>query len=330
MAHKHKSACSFTQENRAAVIHYRHKLQDVIETVLTGVQKMKTTQLKKGENDSEWNFPVPLCCCEKRVFTFSGSSLVLETWWRRWRRPSPLTAWSSGLCLCDLWPSLLLHFTSVSPALLPCRHAISPPELKDSAPPWMSLSWERWRQEMPKSNRESSAEQERWNRLGKRLVFSCWQSVLLKYTPKQPEAHSSRSQWLTWQSAWQPLCTPENPLLLYSRPVLSGPPTSPTHLLTTLHPPHPVSHPAVSHAKKHLATCNQTFSSCQVVLLRCQWFWEQHGFIKLARKYCSLTLNVLSINNMLQEPSVWKNNYWNVAKRRKMDEETLSLVLVQN
>lgn len=41
LAHKHKSTHSLTQEDQAGVIHYRHKLEDVIETVLTAAQKTK-------------------------------------------------------------------------------------------------------------------------------------------------------------------------------------------------------------------------------------------------------------------------------------------------
>ena len=44
--------------------------------------------------------------------------------------------------------SALLSLSSPLPGLSctlswqPCRHAVSPPELKDSAAPWMCLSWE--------------------------------------------------------------------------------------------------------------------------------------------------------------------------------------------
>lgn len=41
LAYKQKSTYSPTQEHQAGVIHYRHKLLDVIETVLTEVQKTK-------------------------------------------------------------------------------------------------------------------------------------------------------------------------------------------------------------------------------------------------------------------------------------------------
>ncbi len=56
IAYKHKSTRSLTHEHKAGVIDYRHKLQDVIETVLTAVQKTEQTQLKEGENDSRWYF----------------------------------------------------------------------------------------------------------------------------------------------------------------------------------------------------------------------------------------------------------------------------------
>lgn len=131
------------------------------------------------------------------------------------------------------------------------------------------------------------------------VVFSCSQPVLLMYTPKQPEAHSNESQWLTWQSAWQPLCTLETPLRLYSRPVL---PCSTTIPSLSLHgiphfplpsPPshmprhiwHPSTKPSISASQSHCDANSFGNSSTP-------WNWHTiHN-----RKHCPLKLNFLNKN----------------------------------
>lgn len=69
-----------------------------------------------------------------------------------------------GLCLSDCWPPLFSTSIFFSPlpgpsctlSWQPCRHAVSPPELKDSAAPWMCLSWERRRKESLRAREKSS------------------------------------------------------------------------------------------------------------------------------------------------------------------------------
>lgn len=57
-AYKHKPTQSLTREHRAGVIHYRHKLQNVIETVLTAVQKMKNRHNGGRVKMADGTFPV--------------------------------------------------------------------------------------------------------------------------------------------------------------------------------------------------------------------------------------------------------------------------------
>lgn len=115
IAYKHKSTHCLTHEHQASVIHYRHKLQDVIETVLTVVQKTKQTQLKEGENGSRWYFSCGLWCSEKLVFSLPGSSVLLKIWWthltsRDTSLSYMVTQWLD-LCFSYSWPPLsLLHF----------------------------------------------------------------------------------------------------------------------------------------------------------------------------------------------------------------------------
>lgn len=114
------------------------------------------------------------------------------------------------------------------------------------------------------------------------------------YTPKQPEAHSSQSQWLTWQSAWQPLCTLETQLRLYSRPVL---PCSTTIPSPSLHgtPDFPLPSPP-SHMPRHIwhPNTNASVSASQSYddansfgNNSAPWNWHAiHN-----RKHCPLKLN---------------------------------------
>lgn len=168
---------------------------------------------------------------------------------------------------------------------------------------------------------------ERWDRWGgKWVVFSCSQPVLLMYTPKQPEAHSSQSQWLTWQSAWQPLCTLEIPLRLDSRPVLPRSPPSPPYPLPWRRPPLPTTQPSISHAKAHLAPQDQAFNFCQPVSLWCQWFWKHTPRHETGTRYAAentahLHSTFLNKNDRRGESSLCERSPLDWSKNEKWEEE---------
>lgn len=113
-------------------------------------------------------------------------------------------------------------------------------------------------------------------------VFMFAVAVLLMYTPKQPEAHSSLPLWLTWQSAWQSLRTQENLLRLHSHPVLPCSAPSPPYPLPSWRATLSTTQPSISHASACLAHRNQAYSFCQAVSLSCQRFWKQLCSVKLA------------------------------------------------
>lgn len=148
------------------------------------------------------------------------------------------------------------------------------------------------------------------------------------YTPKQPEAHSSQSQWLTWQSAWQPLCTLETPLRLYSRPVLPCSLPSPPYPLPSWRPPLPTSHYPTLHL-----TCQSTFGTpgpslpylptsltMMPIVLETNsapWNWHTVRY----RKYCPLTLNFINKNDRRGESSLCERSPFGLIQKGEKEEQ---------
>lgn len=158
------------------------------------------------------------------------------------------------------------------------------------------------------------------------------------YTPKQPEAHSSQSQWLTWQSTWQRLCTLETPLRLYSRPVLP---------CSTTSPPYPfMASPTSPYPALHL-TCQGTFgtpapkpsiSASQSPMMPTVLETTPHhetGTPYANRKCCTLTLNFLNKNKRQGQSSLYKRSPLDWSKKVRNERQnhvllgtdTLSAVL---
>lgn len=145
------------------------------------------------------------------------------------------------------------------------------------------------------------------------------------YTPKQPEAHSSQSQWLTWQSAWQPLCTLETALRLI--PALSC--RAHYHPLPILYlhgvPHFPLPNP-LSHMPKHIwhprtkpsISANQShYDANGFGNKSAPWNWHTMR----SRKYCPLTLNFLNKNDRRGESSLceWSPLDWSKYEKREWE-----------
>lgn len=142
------------------------------------------------------------------------------------------------------------------------------------------------------------------------------------YTPKQPEAHSSQSQWLTWQSAWQPLCTLETPLRLHSRPVLPCSLSSPPYPLPSWRPPLLATQTSISHAKADLALQDQNlpiyanlspYDANGFGNNSAPWNWH---FTAHYRKYCPLTHNFLTKNGSWGESSLFERSPQGWSKKK--------------
>lgn len=105
--------------------------------------------------------------------------------WKHGGHISSVISYNTKVCLSHRCPPLFFtsipHFPLVglssSVSWQPCRHAVTPSELKDSAAPSMYLSWEEdekkaREQEKPKS---SVVKAKDWIDRGKWVVFSCSQ-----------------------------------------------------------------------------------------------------------------------------------------------------------
>lgn len=216
------------------------------------VKVFRQTQREGGENGSRWYISCVLWSSEKLVCGLPGSSALFAVQWSAVVSLNRVRDVSFRLVATFLLHTHLsgtslrsvMHHRGVPAGMLPLLSANVSQHLG-----CRPLMGER-RQRKPKSKKNKKKEYRKGKRLvqwgKKRAEFSCSQPVLLMYTPKQPEAHSSQSRWLIWQFIWQPLRTLKTALRLCFRPVLCCTPLP--------SPPHPYFSLASlpSHTPRHI------------------------------------------------------------------------------